>query len=272
MARIRSIKPEYFKHLKLFELEEETGLPLRVAFSALWTVADREGRFVWIPRQLKIDCLPYDEVDFSRVLDALSTRDFVRKYTVNGVEYGVIPAFKEHQVINNRESESKLPDPSNDEGLTRDSRVTDASTTPAQGKGKEGKGRERKGKDIKPTSENKFSDDHLAFASGMFKLIQKVAPKSKEPNFDKWADEIRLINEIDGHSLEEIAAVFRFANRDSFWKTNVLSPSSLRDKYAKLHANMLKDGGGYAPTANQKNMSAFKRFLDSDDQKGSDDE
>jgi len=81
MARIRTVKPEFFKHLELFELEEETGLPLRVAFAALWTVADREGRFKWIPRQLKIECLPYDNIDFSRVLHALTTREFIKKYT-----------------------------------------------------------------------------------------------------------------------------------------------------------------------------------------------
>lgn len=73
MARIRTIKPEFFRHAGLFDLEQETGLPLRVAFAGLWTAADREGRFAWKPRELKLDCLPFDLVDFSRVLDALST-------------------------------------------------------------------------------------------------------------------------------------------------------------------------------------------------------
>ena len=73
VARIRTIKPEFFRHAGLFDLEQETGLPLRVAFAGLWTAADREGRFAWKPRELKLDCLPFDLVDFSRVLDALST-------------------------------------------------------------------------------------------------------------------------------------------------------------------------------------------------------
>lgn len=143
MGRIRTVKPEYFKHLKLFELEESTGLPLRVAYAALWTVADREGRFTWIPRQLKIDCLPYDDVDFSRVLDALMTRDFVRKYTINDDVFGYIPAFSDHQVINNRESASKLPNPRDCNELTRATHVNDATTTPTKGKGREGKGKEQ---------------------------------------------------------------------------------------------------------------------------------
>lgn len=133
MARIRTIKPEFFRHEELFELERETGLPIRVAFAGLWTAADREGRFEWRPRQLKLDCLPYDDVDFSRVLHALTTRGFVQKYTVEGVEYGCIPSWSRHQNINNRESQSTIPAP--DETLeesdssTREPRVSHASST-----------------------------------------------------------------------------------------------------------------------------------------------
>ncbi len=142
MARIRSIKPEFFRHYRLFELEAETGLPLRVAFSALWCAADREGRFEWVPPQLKVECLPYDDVDFSRVLDALATRGFVVKYEVDGREFGFIPGFTKHQVINNRERASDLPKPPDTKGLTRDARVNDASTTrdARVPQGREGKG------------------------------------------------------------------------------------------------------------------------------------
>ena len=57
MARIRTIKPEFFRHEALFEAEHRAGLPLRLAFAGLWTAADREGRFKWRPRQLKLDVL-----------------------------------------------------------------------------------------------------------------------------------------------------------------------------------------------------------------------
>lgn len=151
MARIRSIKPEFFRHAELYELERECGLPVRIAFAGLWTCADREGRFRWKPRELKLDCLPHDDLDFSRVLDALITRGFIVRYAVDGVEYGYIPSWHDHQVINNRESASKLPSPENAEESntpTREPReplrVTHAPSTPlkhAQGE-VEGKGRE----------------------------------------------------------------------------------------------------------------------------------
>ncbi|HQC99488.1 MAG TPA: hypothetical protein PK306_27655, partial [Aquabacterium sp.] len=157
MARIRTIKPEFFRHEALFEAERETGLPLRLAFAGLWTVADREGRFKWRPRAMKLDVLPYDDVDFAAVLDRLADRGFVVRYEVGGDVFGAIPSWSSHQVINNRESASLLPSPPVDACPTRDPRVDDVTTTPGasrcdasttplvraqvEGKGKEGNGK-----------------------------------------------------------------------------------------------------------------------------------
>ncbi len=146
MGRIRTVKPGFFTNEELFELENELKLPVRVAYAGLWTQADREGRFKWRPRELKLAILPYDDLDFSRVLDALLTRGFLVKYEVQNKLYGWIPTFLLHQVINNRESASVLPpfEPElirvDDACPTRDSRDDDASCG-------EGKGKERKGKE-----------------------------------------------------------------------------------------------------------------------------
>jgi hypothetical protein len=147
--RIRTIKPEFFHHEGLFEAEMETKLPLRVAFAGLWCIADREGRFKWEPRRIGVQVLPYDGVDFSRVLDALTTRGFVLKYRVGDACFGWIPSFLKHQVINNRESESVLPDPDgNIEEIPANTEESDASATrePREDHAcrKEGKGREGK--------------------------------------------------------------------------------------------------------------------------------
>jgi hypothetical protein len=109
VLRIRSIKPEFFKNWKLFKAEQAAGLPLRLAFEGLWCSADRDGRFVWVPEQLKLDVLPYDSVDFNAVLVALEQGDYVRRYVVDGKEYGYIPSWHEHQAINTREAPSVLP-------------------------------------------------------------------------------------------------------------------------------------------------------------------
>lgn len=111
MARIRSIKPEFFKHEALHDLEAECGLPLRLAFAGLWTQADREGRFAWRPRRLKTDILPYDDVDFAKILDALERGGFVQRFDFEGQMYGFIPSWHQHQQVNKREQESRIPDP-----------------------------------------------------------------------------------------------------------------------------------------------------------------
>jgi len=144
MSRIRTIKPDFFKHEGLFDAERDTSLPLRLAFAGLWTKCDREGRFQWRPRALKTDIMPYDDIDFSRVLDALTARGFVVRYACQGQEYGYIPSWQKHQVINNREAASTFPDPSEcahltDASSTREPRVTETHVhAQGEGKGKEG--------------------------------------------------------------------------------------------------------------------------------------
>jgi hypothetical protein len=148
MGRIRTIKPEFFKHSELFDAEQETGLPLRLAYAGLWTCCDREGRFKWRPRELKLDVLPFDECDFSRVLDALATRGFLVKYTSPTDEkelFGYIPSWKKHQFINNKEPKTQIPEPplnqhvdacetrgvKEGKGKEGDTRVGDASDDPS---------------------------------------------------------------------------------------------------------------------------------------------
>jgi len=173
--RIRTIKPEFFTHEALFDAEMEFKLPLRIAFVGLWCAADREGRFRWEPRRLGIQIMPYDKMDFSRVLDALVTRGFIRQYRVNDAVFGCIPSFSRHQVINNRERESDLPEPLDfndiDACPTRAPRVDDAGK--AEGKGREGKGKEQKGRGTRdelrsyaveislPDSDGDFFFDHM---------------------------------------------------------------------------------------------------------------
>lgn len=163
MARIRSIKPEFFRHEALFEAERSTGLPLRLAFAGLWTVADREGRFVWSPRNLKLDCLPHDEVDFSAVLDALDAGGFIVRYEVEGKTYGAIPSWHEHQHINQREATSKLPaQPGASTCLHQPSPVT----AHGEGKGREGEIKRADARGV------------VVFDGGIIRLRQK--------HFDEW--------------------------------------------------------------------------------------
>lgn len=149
-GRIRSIKPELFDDEGLWDLAEETGLPVLQAFVGLWCYADREGRFEWRPRALKSKILPYWDGEMRLVLEALASRSFIIRYTVNGKNYGHVRTFKEHQQVNNKEPQSTLPAPELHATVSRDSRDEHANPDDANppssfpegnGKGTEGNGK-----------------------------------------------------------------------------------------------------------------------------------
>lgn len=225
MARIRTIKPEFFRHADLFDAEEDTGLPLRLAFAGLWTACDRQGRFEWKPRQLKLDCLPYDDVDFSRVLDALATRGFVQKYAADGNAYGWVPSFTRHQIINNREKESVLPPPpqgfENSGGSTPARRDGDACPTPHGNSPVEGE-REREGKKeegVKVIPADAANDRHPNAAGANEDALDEVAEMIAVWN--DTAEELGLprVQKLTGARLGKARARLRDCGGLSGWRT-----------------------------------------------------
>ena len=83
-----------------------------------------------------------------------------------------------------------------------------------------------------------FNDNQMRFSEAVYNKVKLVTPKMKKPNLESWANSARLLNETDGVDLSEAWKVFCWANADSFWSTNILSLSKLRDKYATLEAKM----------------------------------
>lgn len=129
MARIRTIKPEFFTSEDVIALQPYA----RLLFIALWCEADREGRLLWKPQTFKIRYLPADTVDIGVLCAEIVTRKLVRLYG-NGLAF--IPSFSTHQHVNPRESASRLPAPAktkNDATGTRELCVSDVQV------GREGK-------------------------------------------------------------------------------------------------------------------------------------
>ena len=146
MARIRTIKPEFFTSEDIVSLS-----PLaRVFYIALWCEADREGRLSWKPRTLKMRYLPGDDCDVDTVAQELIDTQLIALYEHEGQMLAEIPSFKKHQVINNRESESSFPSRVG----TRPSRVKAEGRK--EGKGKEGKEGASGDDDVKETSFEQF--------------------------------------------------------------------------------------------------------------------
>lgn len=146
MARIRTIKPEFFTSEDIVELDPMS----RLLYIALWCEADKEGRLVWKPKTFKMRYFPADDCDIDALADALVTRGLVCLY---GESLAFIPSFKDHQHINPREKDSLLPSPSDASSTRRNASVT-VKARAGRKEGKEGKGKEVASKRETPIPEN----------------------------------------------------------------------------------------------------------------------
>ncbi len=79
-----------------------------------------------------------------------------------------------------------------------------------------------------------FSPDDMRAAEWIFELLKKLNPEFKVKSMDSWANCVRLMRERDGRTHRDICELFQWANQDPFWSLNILSPSSLREKWIQL--------------------------------------
>ncbi len=221
-------------HEGLFDAESESGLPIRIAFAGLWCAADREGRFKWEPRKLGIQILPWDGCDFSRVLDALTTRGFVVKYTCGTDVFGWIPSFQKHQVVNNRERLSELPNPLEcnqiDASTTRASRVDHAEQGEGKGRegNKEGKGGGRESPpplDFPQPKEEPFNPNRIAKFEDVMKMARNQMPPISDECAEAFFDRMEADGWINnqGHPLADWRPRFRLWA--TAWAKNANAPN-----------------------------------------------
>lgn len=107
MARIRTIKPEFFTSLTVASLPVEA----RLTFIGLWTHCDDEGRCVDDARLIKAAVWPLDDrlsTDVELDLKRLSESSLILRYKVGERSYLTVRGWGEHQRIN-RPTRSKLP-------------------------------------------------------------------------------------------------------------------------------------------------------------------
>lgn len=140
MARIRTIKPEFFRHELLQDLEaQHPGSCVMLTFAALWQHCDKNGAFEWKPRTLKLDILPFLPFDMAETLALLESAKLLELYVVNGKRYGLIPTFSEHQRLSGKELQEPPRHP--EKPVTQQGSNGEAPSCT----GREGKGREEEG-------------------------------------------------------------------------------------------------------------------------------
>jgi hypothetical protein len=117
MARIRSIKPEFWTSEQIMMLKPLT----RLLFIGMWNFADDYGRMAYAPATIKAQVLPGDTMEIQAIKDMLtelSSAGLILIYAVRGREYIEITGWS-HQRID-RPHKPKYPGPVSDEPETDD--------------------------------------------------------------------------------------------------------------------------------------------------------
>ena len=189
MARIRTIKPEFFTSADIVALT-----PLaRLFYVSLWCEADREGRLNWNTKTFKIRYFPADDCDIDALAGEIINAGLVEIYEADGRKYAEILCFKNHQVINNRESESVIP-----------ARVKDASPR-VQGEGRK-EGKEGKGKE--PASKRETSiPENFSISENVKEWAVKNGHDQLEAHLAKFIDTAKA----KGYKYIDWDAAFRNA-------------------------------------------------------------
>jgi hypothetical protein len=106
VQRIRSIKPAFF----MSETVGAVSFGARLLFIGLWTLADREGRLVWKPKEVRAQVFPHDvDLQLAPLAEELVCERHIRFYQDDEHTYVCIPEFKKHQRPHVKEPASTLP-------------------------------------------------------------------------------------------------------------------------------------------------------------------
>lgn len=89
--------------------------------------------------------------------------------------------------------------------------------------------------------------DH-ELAEWMAGIVDALPGGSEKRNLTRWANTFRLMREQDGREPEHIKRLFAWASQDSFWQSNILSPTKLRKQWKALaiQFNNRRKGGSHA--------------------------
>jgi len=85
----------------------------------------------------------------------------------------------------------------------------------------------------KPPTKKVFleTSQEYILANLLFTEITKLRPTMKKPNMQKWASDIDLMIRVDNRSIDEIKDLIIWCQKDTFWKTNILSTQKLRKQF-----------------------------------------
>jgi hypothetical protein len=137
LARIRYLKPDYFKDEDLAELPYW----VRHLFQGLWILADRDGRLEDRIKRIKAEISPYKKLDVEKGLQMLSQLKkygdgaFILRYEIENCKYIQILKWHKHQKPHHTEKPSVIPGPEDKHFLTVNSTLKDGEKKEGMGMG-----------------------------------------------------------------------------------------------------------------------------------------
>jgi hypothetical protein len=115
VARIRTIKPEFFQSEELAGLSPHA----RLLAIALLQLVDSEGRMRWISMQVHAHAFPFEpDLDIEALTQEIEAIGYIVRYEVCGKPYAYVPGFTVHQRLSGKEAALKSlhPPPPSDAG------------------------------------------------------------------------------------------------------------------------------------------------------------
>ncbi len=95
------------------------------------------------------------------------------------------------------------------------------------------------------------SSEFYRLAQSLFKNVKQNYPGVKEPNLQKWANDMRLLVERDMRTVEKIIDLIDWSGQHVFWQTVVLSPVSLRKNWDRMGVQFQQKHGSLQGQAQQ---------------------
>jgi len=235
MARIRSVKPEFWSDRSLAKLSRDT----RLLYIALWNLSDEHGRLHGDPRFIKGHCLPYDDDltlgDIDRLLDELANTGRVIRYCGDDDPFLYLPTLSKHQRLGPTKVPSRLPAPPAEADAESSAPRADKSAPDPNQPAPRSHSSE-------PTVALQVAGSRVQVAGSRYVeqlcelLARRIAENgSKAPVISaRWRDAARLLIDVDGRSAAEAAELIDWCQADEFWRSNVLSMPTFREKYDQL--------------------------------------
>jgi len=236
MARIRSIKPEFWKSETIAALSIQT----RLTFIGLWSYVDDNGVGRDVEKLIAAEIYPLEDdpretlAHVQRSLSELSEAGRILRYTCEGKPYLAIVNWTEHQRID-KPNKPRYPefDPLTcSYGDSRDTLAQpsrDVTEPPAPGAVEVGTGEQRKqeqGKDIAPRPARERDEvwDSLLEACG---VDTNQIPSSARGAYNRAVADLKAIGATP-NEIRRRAAVFR-----GQWRDMSLTPTALARRWAE---------------------------------------